>query len=115
MSTLTTSQIRNDYKLTRSDAVAIKDRSPEGVATYKSGEAYKARAARRDKQGNGLNAVPRLCGWHVGKHGATNHTVNEPALHMNVAEPAVAVKSSTKKPQAEKLAEKTKFPARLKK
>ena len=126
-STLSTKQIRSHFKIGRRDAVAIKDRSvndagvAEGVITYKSGEAYKQRAERRAKQGNGLTAKPRLCGWTRQANGApapSSHERTEP-LHMNTSEPAsagkpVALKASPKKPAAEALASKSKFPKRAK-
>lgn len=126
-STLTTKQLRAHFKLGRRDAVAVKDRSvngegvAEGVIAYKSGEAYKQRMERRNKQGNGLNAKPRLCGWFRPGHGqaqapAGNEHVQP--LHIDVNEPAVAskpvtLKPSGKKPTAESLAAKgSKFPKR---
>jgi len=117
-STLTTKQIRSHFRLSRSDAIAVKDRSvnaegvADGVIAYKSGEAYKQRMERRTKQGTGVGAKPRLTGWTRRGCGGKAEEEQFVPLHMNTNEPAVGLVElkASKRPAADALAAKGKFP-----
>jgi hypothetical protein len=62
---MTTKELRAKHSLSRKDAVRCNAAGGD-VSTYKGGKEYEERARRRAKQGNGLDAKPRLCGWTRG-------------------------------------------------